>query len=239
MVKHTYRWVLGLGILLVLIGLGIFVQVKSAHDTRLLRQNLLVAEAVDQLEGCATCHEVTNQISFALPNLDPAATHMTIALPESRPQSRGGTPVESRLADAGRRILALSASNRPPQVSAAGSDFLRIYEQNRALSSLTADQLTALDFLENWLQALENQPQSTRWNAHSVEQTQSVLAAWTTTGPVTSGFMAVLLFGLITLVILTGRATLVQDNAANCRLDDVIFGVHRRGPPAGVPVGVV
>jgi hypothetical protein len=69
MVKQTYRWVLGLGILLVLIGVGVFVQVKSAHDTRLLRQNLRVAEAVNQLDGCVTCHEVTNQSPLVQPNL--------------------------------------------------------------------------------------------------------------------------------------------------------------------------
>ena len=67
MVKQTYRWVVGFGILLVLIGVGVFVQVKSAHDTRLLHQDLLVGEAVNQLEGCATCHDVTNRPSLVLP----------------------------------------------------------------------------------------------------------------------------------------------------------------------------
>jgi hypothetical protein len=237
MVKQTYRWVLGLGILLVLIGVGVFVQVKSAHDTRLLHQDLLVGEAVNQLEGCATCHDVTNQPSLALPNLERAATHTSIILPASKP--RGGTPVEARLADAGQRILALSASNRTPQVSAAAGDFLRIYEQNRTSSTPTVDQLTALDFLEYWLTSLEHQARTTRWNTHSAEQTHAALAAWVTTGPVTSGFTAALTLCLITLVILIGQASLVQDNAANRRLDDVIFGLHRRGPPAGAPVGVV
>jgi hypothetical protein len=127
----------------------------------------------------------------------------------------------------------LSVSNPTPQVSAAADDFLRIYEQNRTSSSPTADQLTALDFLEYWLQNLEHQAQTTRWNTHSPERNQTALAAWMTTGPVTSGFTAALSLCLITLTILMGQVTLVQDNAANCRLDDVIFGMHRRGPPAG------
>jgi hypothetical protein len=233
MVKQTYRWVVGLGVLLVLIGVGVFVQVKSAHDTRLLHQDLLVGEAVNQLEGCATCHEVTNRPSLALPDLERAVPHTFIVLPESRPQSKGGTPVEARLADAGQRILALSAANPTLQVAAAASDFLRIYEQHRTSSSPTVDQLTALDFLEYWLANLEHQAQTTRWNTHAAEQTQTALAAWVTTGPVTSGFTAALTLCLITLVILLGQVSLVQDHAASRRLDDVIFGLHRRGPPAG------
>jgi cytochrome c553 len=232
MVKQTYRWVLGIGILLVLVGVGVFVQVTSAHDTRLAQQDLRVAEAVSQLEGCATCHELTNQTSVVLPGLERVLSHTLIALPEAGPQVRTVTPVEARLADAGQRILALSASNHTPQVSAAANSFLHIYEQNRHASSPTADQLTALDSLEYWLQNLEHQAQTTRWNVHSSEQTQTA-AAWLTVVPVSSGFSAALSPRLTTLTVLVGRSAVVQDGAAYRRLDEVILGVRRRGPPAG------
>jgi hypothetical protein len=233
MVKQTYRWVLGIGILLVLVGVGVFVQVKSAHDSRLLRQDLRVAEAVNQLQSCTTCHELTNQSLAALPSPERVVSHALIALPESRPQVRVVSPVEARLIDAGQRILALSASDHTPQVTAAADDFLRIYEQNLTASSPTADQLAALDYLEFRLQNLEHQAQTTRWNTHSREQTQTAVAAWITSAPVSSGFTAVLSPYPTTLTVPVGRSTIVQDHAASRGLDEVILGVHRRGPPAG------
>jgi hypothetical protein len=93
--------------------------------------------------------------------------------------------------------------------------------------------LTALDVLEYWLQNLEHQAQTTRWNAQSPERTETTLAAWISVVPVSSGFSAVLSPCPTTLMVLVGRSTIVQDNAANRRLDEVILGVHRRGPPAG------
>jgi ABC-type nickel/cobalt efflux system permease component RcnA len=232
MAKQTYRWVLGIGILLVLVGVGVFVQVKSALDTRLAQQNLRVAEAVSQLEGCASCHEVTNQSSVVLPSLERVVSHTLIALPEAKPQVRGITPVEARLVDAGQRILALSASDHTPQVSATADSFLRIFEQSRTTSSPAADQLTALDVLEYWIQNLEHQAQTTRWNVHASEQTQTA-AAWMTAVPVSSGFTAALSPCLAALTVLVGCLAMVQDDAAYRRLDEVILGVHRRGPPAG------
>jgi ABC-type nickel/cobalt efflux system permease component RcnA len=232
MAKQTYRWVLGIGILLVLVGVGVFVQVKSAHDTRLAQQDLRVAEAVSQLEGCVTCHDVTNQSSVALLSSERVVSHTPIALPEARPQVRAVTPVQARLIDAGQRILALSASDHTPQVSAAADSFLRIYEQSRTASSPTADQLTALDVLDYWLQNLEHRAQTTRWNVHASEQTQTA-AAWMTAVPVSSGFTAALSPCLAALTVLVGRSAIVQDDAAYRRLDAVVLGVHRRGPPAG------
>jgi ABC-type nickel/cobalt efflux system permease component RcnA len=233
MAKQTYRWVLGIGILLVLVGVGVFVQVKSAHDTRLAQQDLRVAEAVSQLEGCATCHEVTNQSSVVLPSLERVVSHTLIALPEAKPQVREVTPVEARLVDAGQRILALSAWDHTPQVSAAADSFLRIYEQNRTASSPAADRLTALDVLDYWLQNLEHQAQTTRWNVHASEQTQTA-AAWMTAVPVSSsGFTAALSPCLAALMVLVGCSAVVRDNATYRRLDAVVLGVHRRGPPAG------
>jgi ABC-type nickel/cobalt efflux system permease component RcnA len=238
MVKHMYRWVLGIGILLVLVGVGVFVQVTSAHDARLAQQNLRVAQAVSQLEGCATCHELTNQTSVVSSGLARTVSHTLIALPEAKPQVRTATPVEARLADAGQRILALSASDYTPQVGAAADSFLRIYEQNRAASNSTADQLTALDSLEYWLQNLEHQAQTARWNVHSSEQTQTT-AAWLTAVPVSSGFTAALSPCLAALMVLAGCSVVVRDGAASRQLDEVILGVHRRGPPADAHVDSV
>ncbi len=238
MVKQTYCWVLGIGIFLILIGVGVFVQVASAHDARLPQQNLRVAEAINHLKDCV-CHETTNESSVALSSLDRVFTHTLITFPESKPQVRVVTPVETRLIDAGQRILVLSSSTHAPQVTAAADDFLRIYEQHRTMSSPTADQLTALDNLEYWLQILENQAQTTRWNINPSTHTQPVAAAWITTVSVSPGFTAALSPYLSGLTVLAGRSTILHDGAANRLLGEVIFGVHRRGPPVGAPIGVV
>jgi hypothetical protein len=232
MVKRSYCWVLGIGIILVCVGVAVSIQVEAAHHHARLPQNLPVA--VVQLEGCLTCHSISPVSPIQ------SIEHTVIALPEFKPQKAAVTPVETRLIDAGQRILALPETTSTEQVETVAHDFLQIYAQSRAgngqTADQTADQMAALDTLEYWLTNLEYQAQTDQWGSADDAPSQPDAAAWQTVSLSTGYYMAAVSEPASVLVKITGQPAILHNYAPHSVMDEVVFGMHRRGPPAGAVI---
>jgi hypothetical protein len=236
MFKKSYYWALGIGILLIGVGVAVWVQVDAAHDGAPMSQGLRVAEAVVQLEGCLTCHAVTGggPVWMHEDAVLSSADHTLLTFPESRPQQTvPRTPLETRLSDAGQRILALPESNTK-QAETVASSFLRVYEQTRTGTDQTADQMSALDKLDYWLRTLEYQAQTNQWDRADEAPAQPNPAAWQTGSIVLGYAVAVVSEQVSVLDDIAGFSCALRDGEPGARLVGVVFGMHRRGPPAGV-----
>jgi hypothetical protein len=235
----SYYWVLGIGILLISVGVAVLVKVDAAHDHVHTPQSLRVAEAVAQLNNsCLTCHTVANNAPVWMMHGDDVSpssvVHTLFTLPESRPQeTTQQTPLETRLSDAGQRILALSESN-PKQAETVAYSFLRVYEQTRTGTGQMADQMSALDMLEYWLQNLEYQAQTDRWNSADEAPAQSNPAAWQMVSLASGMAVAAISEQVGVLDDVAGFSCPLCDGGPGTLLGSVVFGMHRRGPPAGV-----
>jgi hypothetical protein len=229
---QTYRWVFAVGILLVLLGIAVLFQVDAAHDNPGMPQRARVTGAVASLQGCLMCHAAPEEI----PTLAHGVKHAAIILPDMQSQpvkTAQQTAMQTRLLDAGQRILALPDSN-PEQVEAVASGFWLAYGQFSAGSG----EIAALDQLEYWLTILEYQAQTVRWNAASSASSQSHWAAWQT---VSVSPIPAAVSEQVSLLDMGGTrpSRLFRSGEDGVTPAEIVFGVHRRGPPAAAQSTIV
>jgi hypothetical protein len=239
MFKKSYYWVFGIGIILICVGVTVLVRVEAARDDAAMPQNLRVAEAVVQLDGCLTCHIVTGDAPLWLhgdAGLLSGFEHTHIAVPESRPREAvQRTPLETRLLSVGQRILALPESNTA-QAEPVVSGFLHIYEQTRIDDGQAADQMSALATLEFWLRNLEYQTQTGRWNRAEDAPSQPDLVVWQTVFLASGYAVAAVSEQVCGLADMARSSCPLWNDELSVPLVDVVFGVHHRGPPMGVVI---
>jgi hypothetical protein len=221
---------------------AVFVRAEAARDDARMPQSLRVAEAVVQLNSCLTCHTATDNAPVWMHEDDVSLSsveHTLLTFPESRPREVvQRTSLETRLLDTGQRILALPESNTV-QAEAVVSGFLHVYEQTRTGTSQTADQMSALDTLEYWLRNLEYQAQTDQWESVDNAPSQPNPAAWQTVSSA-AGYVVAAVSGQVgVLHDIAGFSCSLCDGEPGALLVGVVFGIHRRGPPAGAHVDSV
>jgi hypothetical protein len=167
MAKRVYGWILGIGLLLGAVG---FLTIgTSRHPQQRLPYRLAVGQAVvdlsDKTGGCLLCHSTLSAPS-------PVAFHHT--LPVETLSSR----LDTRLAEAGTRILDLPAADSPSYDNIV-HDFLRVYAQTRT-SSTPADVIRgymAVNRLMVALNLLERQSSPDHWSSSPAVPVRERVAA--------------------------------------------------------------
>ncbi len=165
MCKKTHCLALVVGIIMVLAAGVWFVQTAHAKRTDTY-QRLRIQQAVAQLEGCLTCHTITNAEPQSYNHAILAmASHTEIHLPDAvSPSSPLKSQVDTRLLALGQRILEVPESD-DDLYQAVASDFLQVYDQSISATDpvVLGNALHALDGVEQLLRQLENQAQTEKW----------------------------------------------------------------------------
>jgi len=208
------------------------VQAGHADGRAVTFQRLRVQDTVIHLQGCLTCHTVTNTApeSYDHAALE-AVSHTDIQLPDSDVTAPSlKTHVNTHLLRMGQRIL-----NVPETADVfyrtVINDFLQIYDQANPVADpvVLTHVLNALEGLEHLLRQVENQAHSEKMDTISARSQRSTLAVMHST-PVAPWCYAVRQ-AAIELILNAGITTLADDAQV---FMPVAFAhvANRRGPPA-------
>ncbi len=215
-----------LGALLLLLAVVIAMRLDTTADHSLIEQRTAVVETVSHLEnGCLTCHQSTvahslvTEVSYSIERR--SFTH-----PETHSSSLQAG-IDSQLGNLGQRVLALPITGQKLALGA----FLTTYQQTRQVTSENVSaSLSLIDSLKVMLRDLENQTNPNQIRRAESKPFQSSLSAAVV---VPSGVSTALAYQVVPLgIVVLGRWMLVHDAYEFVMPREIVFAVHRRGPPS-------
>jgi hypothetical protein len=230
-----------IGCLLLLLAAAALLLSATADSHASASRQLEVHQAVVNLQGqCPTCHSAQSDQSALIAFAPGLAVHEgggdRVAAPAAvtPPAQPAQAALNTRLLEVGTRILDAPQTSSAEYETAVDA-YLRVYEASRSETTPASllESLRQLAEIQQLLITVENQAQPNQWQKepHSLESPDLAAASSAPSSPVPS-----VAYVQTTILSVSGEHATLPEHQVHGTWQSVTFALHRRGPPAGVPL---